>query len=398
MRPAAFTLALLLLLLAFAPSAPLAAACTYSLGFQALHDKIPDVVGACVSDVVHDPASGDASQQTTNGLLAWRKADNWTAFTNGATTWIDGPYGVQSRPNHLRYGWEAGGPSPADRPVLAIYYPWFSPSTFEVSIDQPAGGPYQSDDPATIRNQVRQAKGAGIDGFVSSWFGQRERTDQNFNTLLDIAQQEGFTATIYFETDHFLPWGPDDMAWQLERFYEDHLDHPSLVRYQGKPVIFFWRTRVLDLGTWAAMRARVDPEHHAVWIAEGDVFGQLAGDTFDGIHPYSTAWSANPAATLATYSQRTHAYPGKLWVPTAMPGYDDSRLRPGGSLVVPRNDGAFYRATFQGAIDSSPDWAILITSWNEWLEGSQIEPAASYGNHYLDLTREYSTQFKNAPR
>jgi len=43
--------------------------------------------------------------------MAWRKADNWTAFTNGAMTWINGPVGVQSRPNDLRFDWEKDQPS-----------------------------------------------------------------------------------------------------------------------------------------------------------------------------------------------------------------------------------------------------------------------------------------------
>src|SRR4051794_26833082 len=55
--------------------------CEFALGFKALHDQIPDIVGDCVSDEAHNPDNGDAFQQTTGGLLVWRKADNWTAFT-----------------------------------------------------------------------------------------------------------------------------------------------------------------------------------------------------------------------------------------------------------------------------------------------------------------------------
>ncbi len=90
-------------------------------------------------------------------------------------------------------------PAPqSDHPVLAVYYPWYSPDSFGNAADQPARQPYQSDDPAMIREQVIMARTAGVNGFISAWFGQGDRTDQNFNTLLDIAQEEGFTATIYF--------------------------------------------------------------------------------------------------------------------------------------------------------------------------------------------------------
>ncbi len=66
---------------------------------------IPDVVGQPLENE-HYGANGDSLQQTTKGLLVWRKADNWTAFTDGSTTWINGPFGLQSRPNTDRFDWE----------------------------------------------------------------------------------------------------------------------------------------------------------------------------------------------------------------------------------------------------------------------------------------------------
>ena len=70
-------------------------------------------------------------QHTTRGLLVWRKVDNFTAFTDGATSWVNGPYGVQSRPNGQRFAWKRdpiGGqgpssgvtPPPSTPPRLAI--------------------------------------------------------------------------------------------------------------------------------------------------------------------------------------------------------------------------------------------------------------------------------------
>src|ERR671933_637688 len=89
-----------------------AAGCQFQLGFKALHDRIPNVVGDCVSEEHHNPDNGDGLQQTTNGLLVWRKADNWTAFTDGSTTWINGPTGLVSRPNTgPQFPWEAGAPA-----------------------------------------------------------------------------------------------------------------------------------------------------------------------------------------------------------------------------------------------------------------------------------------------
>ena len=80
--------------------------CQFVLGFQTLHDMDPTDVGGC-QDNQGFAGNGDAQQHTSNGLLAWRKADNWTAFTNGYLTWINGPSGLVRRLNTQRFSWEA---------------------------------------------------------------------------------------------------------------------------------------------------------------------------------------------------------------------------------------------------------------------------------------------------
>src|SRR5581483_4031468 len=84
----------------------------FSQGFEALHNLIPDVVGDCKDDEHVDPSTGNSIQQTTNGILAWRKKDNVTIFTNGQTTWLRGPCGLQSRPDNEQLPWERGDPQP----------------------------------------------------------------------------------------------------------------------------------------------------------------------------------------------------------------------------------------------------------------------------------------------
>lgn len=101
------------------------AGCVFVLGFQTLHDLIPAVVGGCLDNESHNPSNGDALQHTTNGLLVWRKADNFTAFTDGYRTWVNGPFGVQERLNSQRFPWEAGGqtaPTPAGAQAQLRHY------------------------------------------------------------------------------------------------------------------------------------------------------------------------------------------------------------------------------------------------------------------------------------
>ncbi len=96
-----------------------ASAPAFQLGFKALAVQIPDIVGTPLEDE-HHGTNGDGLQQTSNGLMVWRKADNWTAFTNGSWTWIDGPYGLQDRSNNARFPWEAPAPASVSSTVSAM--------------------------------------------------------------------------------------------------------------------------------------------------------------------------------------------------------------------------------------------------------------------------------------
>lgn len=103
-----------------APQPAQAAECQFVLGFKALHDLIPDVVGNCKTNEYHNAQNGDGLQETTawhgkGGLLVWRKADNWTAFTDGANTWINGPNGLQKRANTECFDWEKACVRPGDK-------------------------------------------------------------------------------------------------------------------------------------------------------------------------------------------------------------------------------------------------------------------------------------------
>jgi hypothetical protein len=115
-------------------------ACQFVLGFKDLHDMDPGDIGDCIDNQASQP-NGDAQQHTSKGLMAWRKADNWTAFTNGYMTWINGPQGLQSRLNTDRFDWEAA-PAPAPAPAAPAPAPAASPA--------PAGDQGPATIPATV--------------------------------------------------------------------------------------------------------------------------------------------------------------------------------------------------------------------------------------------------------
>ncbi|MBI5955422.1 MAG: glycoside hydrolase family 99-like domain-containing protein, partial [Chloroflexi bacterium] len=150
------------------------------------------------------------------------------------------------------------------------------------------------------------------------------------------------------------------------------------------------------LETWRWIRDQVDPGRSAFWLGEGDDLSYL--DVFDSIYFFDISWAADPAYAMASLNRKWTEYnrqhgTNKALTATVMPGYDDSRLGRASPHVRPRNDGQYYTASFQAAINLTPS-LIVINSYNEWFEGTQIEPSVSYGSKYLDLTREWSARYK----
>lgn len=284
----------------------------------------------------------------------------------------------------------------ADQPpsVFAFYYAWFDEQTWTPDRvpDMPAET-YVSRDPSVISRQIDQAQGAGIDSFVVSWLGPGNPTDERFKMMLDIAGGKGFSATIDFEANRY---GSRDALVSALSYVRDQLmPHGAFARVNGKPVLFFWRQQVRSVDEWAAIRAQVDPNHDQIWIAEGVNIAYQA--VFDGHHLYSIAWSPDVNYTLNDWARRVRrAGADKLWVATVMPGYDDTRTSRTDKYARNRQDGNFYRSAWNAALSTNPD-LLIINSWNEWVEGSMIEPSVSYGNLYLDITREYASQFKAQP-
>ena len=65
--------------------------------------------------------------------------------------------------------------------------------------------------------------------------------------------------------------------------------------------------------------------------------------------------------------------------------------------VLDRSNGSVYDEQWGRPIDAGADW-VIVTSWNEWWENTEIEPGERYGTTYLERTRAWADAFKAAPR
>lgn len=77
------------------------------------------------------------------------------------------------------------------------------------------------------------------------------------------------------------------------------------------------------------------------------------------------------------------------------PGYDDLLMRRDPQLAerVPRKNGQTLVEQFQAAVKTNPEY-ILIYSWNEYFEATNIEPTLEYGTFYFELCKKLIAQIK----
>lgn len=310
------------------------------------------------------------------------------------------------------------------RRVMAFYYPWYGGADsasadghlhhwgrvdrenrdIEQSEHFPTLGPYDSYDRQIIDRHMRWAADAGIDTLIVSWWGHGDYTDGAMEPILEAADEHGLRITAYYEgapPDEAADSTASDIAGLLDKY----ADHPAWLTVDGQPVVFIYSRAVNQLGLngWLRVQHRLaDRQPRPLLI--GDRLGRISALVFDGIHTYNTAAQIDqmPPDPLRQWAGRQ--YP--RWVDfanrqrristiTIIPGYDDTKIRNPG-LRVRRHDGDLYRAQWEKVLEARPDW-VLITSFNEWHEGSEIEPSVERGTRYLELTGRYARRFKALP-
>jgi len=281
----------------------------------------------------------------------------------------------------------------------------------------PETGCYSSNNPKTITRHMKQIRKAGIGVVVISWWGKDSFTDKSVRSYLDIAHKYGLKLAFHIEPIYKTV---DEFKGHLEYIVENYLEHPAFYKVKDKPFYYIYDSYKLNYRRWNSMlnpasetsirNTPLDGTFISLWTLRKDgEFALVSG--FDGIYTYYGSDGYAFGSTTANWPDM-HNYAREkdlLFIPCAGPGYIDTRIRPWNEKTTrSRENGQYYERMFMNAIETNPDY-IGITSFNEWHEGTQIEPAIpksipsfsyeDYGQDtdpmfYIKKTRELVDRFE----
>ncbi|MBD3173457.1 hypothetical protein GF326_13425 [Candidatus Bathyarchaeota archaeon] len=308
-----------------------------------------------------------------------------------------------------------------EKEVLAVYYPWYgkpdeenlgrywgyvNDTSIQESTNYPLLGAYDSTNTSVINKHIEMARSSGITCFTVSWWGVNTYEDKVFKKLLNNTKD--FKTCVYYETYRTpTPLLEEQVITELQYIIKNYSSHPNYFRYNGKPVVIVFSAegQNRDDDFWLKIRSRVN----ACFLI-GDFRSPELLDVFDGVHIYNeldlqkhkhlTSWTSSQNRRLVYDSIPMFNLKSRdcfiicdslLTLGTVTPGYDDTKIRANGTRIS-RNGNETYRNYWATIHEYPLDW-VLITSWNEWHEGTEIEPNREKGYNALYETRKQVEKF-----
>lgn len=296
------------------------------------------------------------------------------------------------------------GPDPS-REVVAFYYAWYgtpdsdgtwihwdgsnsSPPDTLASDFYPSLGAYSSSDPAVVAQHMAWLREAGVGVIaLSYWKGE------TLNAVVDLVFRtaEHYGIQVAFHIEPYADRTADEMATTVHGLLERYGESPALFRLEAeslhlagvraRPLVFVWATNFASqtdqserpVEYWASGVDAIHAADDAFVVAcpcGGRYAESVLGGHFDGAYNYASLFLDQEDFSWA------QTLPAKsLYIPSVMPGSLQNAIG-APSLFVERAGGAAYRAQWEAALGVQVRPALVsITSFNEWHEGSQIEPA-----------------------
>ena len=280
----------------------------------------------------------------------------------------------------------------------------------------PELGCYSSNDVAVISAHMQQLQEAGVGVIAVSWYPAGLSDDEGpppdpvIPVLLDAALDYGVKVTLHIEP--YKGRTPQSVRDDLQYIHAHYSQHPAFYKLQRSgeasskrqlPLIYIYDSYLSEAGEWAkvlkpggalSVRGR-DHDCLAIALLVDHKHMQFAVDGgFDGVYTYFAAEGFSFGSTFRNWAsifKFTHQH-SLLFIPSFGPGYDDLQVRPWNRMTSQdRKGGAYYREGFAEALKHSSGGIVSVTSFNEWGEGTQIEPAVPRqreGYTYLDYSPE----------
>lgn len=354
--------------------------------------------------------------------------------------------------------------------VGAYYYPWYrkpglfgknkwEKQTMRLHLknpQKPLAGLYDSRDAKVIGKHIEQSVRGGISFWGVSWWGAGSKTDDAFrNNILkhpDAAKLK--YAMLYESTGRMKRFSnPDYSRWisDLEYLKKTYFDDSRYLKVNGRPVLFVYLSREYFRNKGQEALRQMRERFPEIYLVGDDVF--FGSDAVDETaEEYKAEWAANFDAVTAydVYGQSvgplggTHKAidflagnykaakaaansVGTAFIPAIAPGYNDTAVRKGHpgrarhfTDVAHSEEGDVFREMIRQValptLDSTCGNLMMVTSFNEWYEDSQIEATAGtaepsttddsdsgtyhtggqryvdYGTLYLDILREETAE------
>lgn len=253
----------------------------------------------------------------------------------------------------------------------------------------PLIGPYDSGDPAVIEYHLLLMKLAGIDGIIVDWYGLSDLYDypvvhQNTLSLFKQAAKISMKVGICYEDQTIQQLvkagklAADERVAHVKREVEWMRQHwfsaPVYLKLNNKPVLLSFGSSGLTDTEWEQVLApQADP---LLYLSEHKRRSVAAG-TFDWPQPQLGL------AGVDRYYQSMQ--PVQVSVPTVFPRFHDIYKEGKAQEGYPQisdDGGQTFAVTFERAWKSGVP-LVQIATWNDWGEGTGIEPTQEFG--YRDL-------------
>ena len=303
--------------------------------------------------------------------------------------------------------------------VGAHYYPWYDAgrpmrhwnesTEFATVVDLPIKGAYTSAADKTVNRHLDMAEHAGIDFFTVNWqvnhAGVHRRDLEATERLFAAAEQRssGVALTLLL-TIHTSMLDPIKQALELARRYSQR---PAWLTLRDRPVLWFFISTDF-FGSYYAHKSEIESlcEGFAV-LATGAVTAPRYLPT--DVRKFFSGWCLFVPFRVGApevwdelwqevYRHHTMDVRCPYRVFSVAPGYDDRHLSTDQRArtqprFVDRKEGAVFKQMLDCArrLDPGPE-IIMITSFNEFHENTQIEPTYGHGDAYLEQTREFTRE------